>query len=160
MHANGNSMSTKAGSAKKRQTVPDYDFSNGVRGKYAARFAAGTNIVVLSPDVAEVFQDSEAVNDALRTLVRMSAKKDGSRNTQKESTGKLANTEIRAYRSTHIDSRLRRDDYMARKIRGDARVGTVEKRLGLKPGTIRNPDGSDARSDKRVDTLRKQQRKK
>lgn len=48
----------------------------------------------------------------------------------------------------------------ARKIRGDARVGNVEKRLGLKPGTIRNPDGSDARSDKRIDTLRKEQRKK
>jgi hypothetical protein len=39
-------------------------------------------------------------------------------------------------------------------------VGNVEKRLGLKPGTIRNPDGSDARSDKRIDTLRKEQRKK
>jgi len=55
---------------------------------------------------------------------------------------------------------LRRWLMAARKIRGDARVGNVEKRLGLKPGTIRNPDGSDARSDKRLDTLRKEQRKK
>jgi hypothetical protein len=51
-----------------------YDFSGGVRGKYAARYAEGTNVVVLAPDVAEVFPDSIAVNEALRTLVRMSAK--------------------------------------------------------------------------------------
>lgn len=65
---------TKRASGKKPQQVPDYDFSSGVRGQYAARFAAGTNVVVLSPDVAEVFPDSEAVNEALRTLVRVSAK--------------------------------------------------------------------------------------
>jgi hypothetical protein len=51
-----------------------YDFSGGVRGKYAAGYAAGTNVVVLAPDVAEVFPDSIAVNEALRTLVRMSGK--------------------------------------------------------------------------------------
>lgn len=51
-----------------------YDFSGGVRGKYAARYAQGTNAVVLAPDVAEVFPDSIAVNEALRTLVRMSAR--------------------------------------------------------------------------------------
>jgi len=46
---------------------------------------------------------------------------------------------------------------MPRKIRRDIKVGTLEKRLGLKAGAIRNPDGSDARSDKRLGTLRKQQ---
>jgi len=51
-----------------------YDFSGGVRGKYAARYAEGTNVIVLAPDVAEVFPDSIAVNEALRTLVRMSGK--------------------------------------------------------------------------------------
>lgn len=51
-----------------------YDFSGGVRGKYAARFTEGSNIVVLAPDVAEVFPDSVAVNEALRTLVRISGK--------------------------------------------------------------------------------------
>jgi hypothetical protein len=51
-----------------------YDFSGGVRGKYAARYAEGTNVVVLAPDVAEMFPDSIAVNEALRTFVRMSAK--------------------------------------------------------------------------------------
>jgi len=46
----------------------EYDFSGGVRGKYADRFAAGSNIVVLDPDVASVFTDSESVNQALRAL--------------------------------------------------------------------------------------------
>ncbi|MCX7408886.1 MAG: hypothetical protein NTZ32_12485 [Planctomycetales bacterium] len=51
------------------EMLGEYDFSGGVRGKYAARFAAGTNVVVLAPDVAEAFPDSAAVNDALRALM-------------------------------------------------------------------------------------------
>ncbi len=47
----------------------EYDFTGGVRGKYAARYAEGTNIVVLDRDVAEVFPNSKAVNEALRALV-------------------------------------------------------------------------------------------
>ena len=74
MPVNESNMKTKSATGKKQQQVPDYDFSDGVRGKYAARFATGTNVVVLSPDVAEFFPDSEAVNEALRTLVRVSAK--------------------------------------------------------------------------------------
>jgi hypothetical protein len=46
----------------------EYDFTGGVRGKYAARYAQGTNIVVLDRDVAEIFPTSESVNDALRAL--------------------------------------------------------------------------------------------
>jgi hypothetical protein len=46
-----------------------------------------------------------------------------------------------------------------RRIRSDIKVGTLEKKLGVKPGTIRNADGSDARSDKRLGTLRKEQAK-
>jgi hypothetical protein len=49
---------------------------------------------------------------------------------------------------------------MARKIRSDIRIGTLEKKLGLKPGAIRNADGTDARSDKRLGTLRKEQKKR
>jgi hypothetical protein len=48
---------------------PEYDFTGAVRGKYAARFQAGTNLVLLDPDVAEAFQDSAAVNHALRALL-------------------------------------------------------------------------------------------
>ena len=50
------------------QMRPEYDFSKGVRGKYAERYAEGTNIVVLAPDVAKVFPDSRSVNQALRAL--------------------------------------------------------------------------------------------
>jgi len=48
--------------------LKEYDFSKGVRGKYAKRFTVGSNVVVLEPDVARVFRDSDAVNRALRAL--------------------------------------------------------------------------------------------
>ena len=54
--------------------LDEYDFSKGVRGKYAQRYAAGSNIVVLSPDLAEVFPDSESVDEALRALVKVARK--------------------------------------------------------------------------------------
>jgi len=50
---------------------PEYDFSNAVRGVTAARYSEGTNVVLLEPDVAELFPDSRAVNEALRTLARL-----------------------------------------------------------------------------------------
>ena len=46
-----------------------YDFSAGVRGKYAKRYAEGTNVVMLEPDVAEAFPTARAVNTALRKLL-------------------------------------------------------------------------------------------
>jgi len=49
----------------------EYDFSKGVRGKYTQQFREGTNIVVLAPEVAEMFPDSAAVNDALKALVQI-----------------------------------------------------------------------------------------
>ena len=57
---------------KKMQNDPDlleeYDFSGGVRGKYARRYTEGTNVVVIDPDVMEYFPDHDAVNEALRSL--------------------------------------------------------------------------------------------
>ena len=47
---------------------PEYDFSEGVRGITAQRYAQGTNVVVISPEVLEVFPDGAAVNEALRAL--------------------------------------------------------------------------------------------
>jgi len=52
----------------------EYDVSGGVRGKYAKRYAEGTNVVLLDSDVAEVFGSSEAVNRALRSLVELARK--------------------------------------------------------------------------------------
>lgn len=49
----------------------DYDFIGGVVGKYARRYQAGTNLVLLDPDIAGVFPDSKSVNEALRSLVRI-----------------------------------------------------------------------------------------
>ena len=48
---------------------PEYDFRGAVRGKYVDRFGEGRNVVVREPDVAEVFRDSAAVNEALRALI-------------------------------------------------------------------------------------------
>jgi hypothetical protein len=62
----------KAHSKRKVDTLRhEYDFSSGVRGKFAKRFLAGHNLVLLDPDVAEMFPTSDAVNDALRALVRI-----------------------------------------------------------------------------------------
>lgn len=49
----------------------DYAFSDGVPRKYAARFSEGSNVVILDPDVANLFKDSASVNDALRTLAEI-----------------------------------------------------------------------------------------
>lgn len=54
---------------------PEYDLrellKGGVRGKYAARYRAGTNLVLLDPDVAKAFPDEESVNEALRLVIRL-----------------------------------------------------------------------------------------
>ena len=47
---------------------PEYDFSGAVRGVTASRYAEGTNIIVIAPDVLDVFPDSASVNEALRAL--------------------------------------------------------------------------------------------
>ena len=47
----------------------EYDFSGGVRGQFYQDYMKGTNVVLLDPDVAEVFHDSETVNQALRKLI-------------------------------------------------------------------------------------------
>ena len=51
--------------------LDEYDFGGGVRGKHAASYAEGSNVVVLDPDVAEVFPDSQSVNKALRALAEI-----------------------------------------------------------------------------------------
>jgi hypothetical protein len=67
-------MSKKTEKRKPRVEMKlEYDLSKlrgRVRGKYAARYAAGTNLVLLSPDVAEHFPDDRSVNSALRRLIR------------------------------------------------------------------------------------------
>ncbi|WP_414621878.1 hypothetical protein [Calothrix sp. CCY 0018] len=53
---------------------PEYDFSQlagGVRGKYVERYRTGTNLVLLDPDVAQAFPNEDAVNEALRLLMKI-----------------------------------------------------------------------------------------
>ena len=55
---------------------PEYDIKellkNSVRGKYAERYREGTNVVLLAPDVARFFPTEDAVNEALRLVIRLS----------------------------------------------------------------------------------------
>ena len=53
--------------------LDEYDFSKGVRGKYAERYHAETNLVRLDDDVVEMFPDAKSVNDALRALGKIIA---------------------------------------------------------------------------------------
>ena len=53
---------------------PEYDFSGGVRCKHHAAYKAGTNVVLLDPDVARAFPDSSSVNTALRLLLEIAEK--------------------------------------------------------------------------------------
>lgn len=57
-----------------RRKPKEYDFTHGVRGKYARRYANARNVVVLDPDVAKVFRDSRSVNQALRALTAIARK--------------------------------------------------------------------------------------
>ena len=61
-------MNQESNNQRDADMLDEYDFSGGVRGKYVNRFAQGCNVVVLEPDVARVFTDSESVNQALRAL--------------------------------------------------------------------------------------------
>lgn len=62
-------MSQNNNPESKDEMRDEYDFSGGVRGKFYQEYIKGTNVILLDADVAEVFQDSEAVNQALRTLI-------------------------------------------------------------------------------------------
>ncbi len=63
--------------AKSDELRPEYqreDLGPGVRGKYFESYRKGTNLVLLSPDVAEAFPTADAVNDALRSLIEIARK--------------------------------------------------------------------------------------
>lgn len=67
---------------------PEYDatlLKGGVRGKYAARYREGTNLVRLAPDVARAFPDEESVNEALRLLIKVAKSQTDQTRSQKRS---------------------------------------------------------------------------
>ncbi len=68
-------MKKKLASEMDDELRPEYDMrellQGGVRGKYVDRYRAGTNLVLLDPDVAQAFPDETAVNEALRLVMRL-----------------------------------------------------------------------------------------
>jgi len=62
-------MSQESEPTGKYELRSEYDIRGGVRGKYYERYQQGTNVVLLEPDVAAIFHDSQSVNRALRMLI-------------------------------------------------------------------------------------------
>ena len=81
----GTNMSRKPSPKYDDEMRPEYDFTGGVRGKFFNEYQKGTNVVLLDPDVAEVFPDSTSVNEALRALARI-VKKQTKRSQRKSRT--------------------------------------------------------------------------
>jgi hypothetical protein len=67
-------MKNKVENEMNDELHPEYNFAQmkgGIRGKYVERYRAGTNLVLLDPDVAQAFPDHKAVNDVLRLLIQV-----------------------------------------------------------------------------------------
>ena len=72
MTRNAKQIERKTSPRRREDTMrAEYDFSGGVRGKHAARFAAGRNMVLLEPDVAAEFRTAEDVNETLRAIIEI-----------------------------------------------------------------------------------------
>jgi hypothetical protein len=67
-------MNSKPNETIEDEVRSEYDFRNGVRGKYVNRFPSDVVMVTLAPDVAAAFPDAESVNEALRVLLRAAKK--------------------------------------------------------------------------------------
>ncbi len=69
-------MSKKSKTELSDELRPEYDLhkllKGAVRGKYVKRYRAGTNLILLEPDVAKEFSSGEAVNEALRLVIQLS----------------------------------------------------------------------------------------
>lgn len=84
----------KKATPKDKEMRNHYDFTGGVRGKYARRYAEGSNVVVLDPDVARLFPNREVVNDTLRAVAKIVQMQERRRNPAK--TTALSNGGSRA----------------------------------------------------------------
>lgn len=56
---------------KENEMLDEYDFSNGIRGKYTQQYNEGVNIIKLDDDVSKIFPDAKSVNNALQTLINL-----------------------------------------------------------------------------------------
>jgi hypothetical protein len=73
------SKAARRSAVREDTMLPEYDFAKARRGVTAARYAQGSNIIVLEPDVAAAFPDAASVNEALRALIRVARPKVGRR---------------------------------------------------------------------------------
>ena len=81
----------KKGNRRRDEMRDHYDFTGGVRGKYARWHAEGTNVVVLDPDVARLFPNHVTVNETLRAvaqIVQIQERGRGRTNTPRRSRNK------------------------------------------------------------------------
>ncbi len=99
---------------KNNEMLRNYGFSQGVRGKYAQRYARGSNVVVLDPDVAKVFPNADAVNSSPRSLARLFVEENRQRQDRRSQAARLtpqqtkfARTCIRFCRGYSVTSRQR-----------------------------------------------------
>jgi hypothetical protein len=102
-------MSPKPKTVRNDDMRQEYDFTNAVRGKYFERARQGTNVVLLDPDVAAVFRDRAAVNNALRGLVAAAeAKATGQASgTRRQRSNKALQPPSRAHRKAKTQKRSR-----------------------------------------------------
>jgi hypothetical protein len=77
----------KANSDKLRPEYQRKELGSGVRGKYFESYRTGTNLVLLSPDVAKAFPTEDVVNDTLRSLIEIARKSTGAGNRVKKGRG-------------------------------------------------------------------------
>lgn len=77
MHREHQKSNMKREVENKDELGPEYDLTQllkeGIQGKYAQRYEESTNLVLLAPDVASAFPNEEAVNEALRTVIRLAS---------------------------------------------------------------------------------------
>lgn len=74
---------TKAKTQTSDRMRPESDFSPGVRGKHAARYASGSNVVVLAPDVAKHFLTADEVNNTLRVVAELMGRRKSPKRTER-----------------------------------------------------------------------------
>jgi hypothetical protein len=88
-------MTTRKSNGNHDELRAEYDISKlrgGTKGKYYEKAAAGTNLVLIEPDLTAAFPDGKAVNDALRVLVKAAKGQVRPAVTRAERTGKMART--------------------------------------------------------------------
>ena len=100
-------MRPKAQTSHGDEILPEYDFSHAVRGKYYERYRHGTNVVLLDADIADVFPNATAVNEALRLLVAVADATASRRRSPTEGASKAPQPTSRAQRKARSKPRTR-----------------------------------------------------